>query len=96
MAHIAFNAIIQSSAADVMKDRAVAIAPRYDPYVRDRGWHLVAMVHDDFLWEAPLDNYDDPAILKYITEKLENPNVKFDIPIRIGCKSSTSNWAEVE
>lgn len=96
VAYIAFNAIIQSSAADVMKDRAVAIAPRYDGHVRAWGWHPVAMVHDDFLWEAPLDNYDDPFILEYITDKLENPDIKFDVPIRIGCKSSTSNWAEVE
>lgn len=90
----AFNSIMQGSAADIMKERMVAIAPRYNS--ESRKWHLKlsANVHDELLNAAPLDCLYDPSLHKYICDILENTTIKFRVPILTGLGISRRNWSE--
>jgi len=92
----AFNTIIQSCAADVMKERLVAISPRYNSESRKWGIKNVANVHDNDLKETPLEVLYNPNLHKYICSILEDTAVKFRIPILIGLGISPNNWAEAD
>jgi len=90
----AFNTIMQSCAADLMKERLVAIAPRYNSYVRSLGTVLNVSVHDETLGNLPAEVAQDDIILKKISDTLEDTNFKFRVPIRTSCGRSPKNWAD--
>jgi DNA polymerase-1 len=90
----AFNSIIQSCAADIQKERTVAIAPRYNKEIRDLGIVLSASVHDETLMNVPKAVSADPSALKMISEMFENTTVKFRVPIKVSCGKSAENWAK--
>jgi DNA polymerase I-like protein with 3'-5' exonuclease and polymerase domains len=90
----AFNTIIQSCAADIMKERTVAIAPRYNAWSREIGLILNASVHDETLANLPLDIAHDEKTLKKISDVFEDTAVKFRIPIRVSCGRGEKSWAE--
>lgn len=90
----AFNSIIQSTAADVMKDCTVQLAPRYNKWTRDHGITLCASVHDETLTNIPKEISRDPAVLSEIGRIVEHPSVEFRVPIRTSCGVSSNNWAE--
>lgn len=87
---IAFNSVVQGSAADVLKDRAIATAPRYNQQIKNLGARQVALVHDEFLFEVPKENVQE--FKDVTTPILENPNVKLRVPIRVSCGTSDVNW----
>jgi DNA polymerase-1 len=93
-AYKAFNSIIQSCAAYVMKDRMIAISPRYNSESRKWGIRLSANVHDELLKQVSLDCMSDPALHKYICNVLEDPQIKFRVPIITGLGISKDTWAE--
>jgi DNA polymerase I-like protein with 3'-5' exonuclease and polymerase domains len=93
-AHRAFPSIIQSSAADLMKERTVAVAPRYNRRVREAGVNIFAVVHDDVSSMGPSESLRDPEFLQYFRSILEDPAVKFSIPILTGMGYSETDWAE--
>ena len=88
----AFNTIIQSSAADVMKERTVALAPRYNKKIRDLGIALGALVHDETLLNVPKEISKDYDLFREIKALLEDVSVEFTVPIRTSCGSSEKNW----
>jgi len=88
----AFNSIIQSTAADIMKERTVAIAPRYNKIIRDLGISISASVHDETLFNVPKSISGDMSILRSIRDSLEDTTVKFKVPIRTSCGRSDKNW----
>jgi len=88
----AFNSIVQSSAADIMKERTVAIAPRYNKKIRDLGITISASVHDETLFNVPKELSHDLTVLRDIRDTLEDTEVKFSVPIRISCGRSDTNW----
>jgi DNA polymerase-1 len=90
----AFNTVIQSSAADVMKERAVATAPRYNKWIRDLGILPCAYVHDESLNNVPKEISQDLTVLKKIAELYEDTAIKFRVPIRTSCGRSSKNWKE--
>ena len=90
----AFNTIIQGSAADIFKERIVAISPRYHSESRKWGIEPSANVHDELLEESPLDVMLDPQLHKYTTEIMEQTTVKFRVPIKMGLGVSPNNWSE--
>lgn len=94
VAHIAFNAVIQSSAADLMKERTVATARRYDKFLDDMDVSQVASVHDETLFQAPIDVTKDPAVLTYIRDMMESPSIKLSVPIRVDIGVAGTNWAD--
>lgn len=90
----AFNTIMQGGAADIMKERMVAISPRYNSESRNWGLKLRANVHDELLNGVVLENLYDPRLYNYICDTLENTTVKFRIPILTGLGLSSNNWSE--
>lgn len=93
-AHRAFNSIIQPCAADVMKERLVAIAPRYNSKIRNAGLRIMANVHDETVFRGPKEAIIDHEMQKYIKDTLQDTDVKFRVPILVGGGVSLENWSE--
>lgn len=89
----AFNTIIQSCAADVIKERTVALAPRYNSFIRNLGVNFFANVHDETAQYAPKELLKDTTTLKKIQNMFEDSLVKFRVPMKIACGASDKNWA---
>lgn len=90
----AFNSIMQSCAADVMKERMVAISPRFNSDSRKWGIKIAANVHDELLDRVPLEVLYEPKLHNYICDMLEETTAKFKIPIITGLGVSPNNWSE--
>lgn len=90
----AFNSIIQSCAADVMKERMVAFSPRWNVETRNWGIRIAANVHDEVLSCVPLEVLRDPKLHSFVCDTLENTNIKFRVPILTGLGLSSINWSE--
>lgn len=88
----AFNSVVQSTAADAMKERTVATAPRYNKEIRDLGISISASVHDETLFNIPHEVAQDERELVKIKLLLEDTDVKFRVPIRSSCGRSDVNW----
>lgn len=89
-----FNSIMQGSAAGIMKERMVAISPRYNSESKKWGIKPRANVHDELLNGVVLENLYNPKVHKYICDLLENTTVKFKVPILTGLGLSPNNWSE--
>jgi DNA polymerase-1 len=89
----AFNTIIQSCAADIMKERTVAVAPRYNSDVRALGVRLNASVHDETLANIPKEVSADKRVLKNLSKIFESTTIEFRVPILVSCGKSEKNWA---
>jgi DNA polymerase I len=90
----AFNSVVQSDAADIMKERTVAVSPRFNKRVRDMGANIFASVHDETAFDIPLEAVEDPANLAYITNVLEASSVRYRVPIRVSCGVGKKSWAD--
>ena len=55
----ALNTVIQSTAADCMKEAVVATSPIFNPVLADYGVEQVAYVHDEILFIAPRKHFSD-------------------------------------
>lgn len=91
-AYRALNTVAQSFAADIMKDRLVATAPRYCR--ETRGLQQCAVVHDEVLFHGPSDELR--AAQAWIESTLEHPECSLRVPVRCKAKWSTRSWGELE
>jgi DNA polymerase-1 len=91
-AHIAFNSAVQSSAADLLKSRTVAIAEEIAASGLDI--HIVASVHDETLFEVPLDLLERPETTRALVRLVETVpgGVAFSVPIRSSAGISGESW----
>jgi DNA polymerase-1 len=94
VARKAFNSIIQSCAADIMKERMVAISPRFNSESKKWGIKLAANVHDELLSRVPLEVLYESKLHNYICNMLETTTINFKVPILTGLGISPNNWAE--
>jgi DNA polymerase-1 len=90
----AFNRIIQSCAADIMKERIVALSPRYNSESRNWNLFISSNVHDENLDEVPLEVLYDEKLHKFIVDTLQTTTMKFRVPIITSLGLSSKNWAE--
>jgi DNA polymerase I-like protein with 3'-5' exonuclease and polymerase domains len=90
----AFNSIVQGCASDLMKERMVEVAPRYNKRTRDLGIHLLINVHDEVTFEVPQDILYSKEYYDWMKEQLQSPSVEFKVPIITGLGISPNNWAE--
>lgn len=93
-AHKAFNSLVQGCAMDIIKERMIALSPRYNEKIRNWDIRIVANVHDEVLFEVPLSLLMNAEVHKYLMVMLETPSIKFRVPITTGMGISASNWAE--
>ena len=94
--HIAFNRVVQSCAADIMKSRTVALAPRYNDKVRELGLKLAASVHDETLFVGDKKVTRDPRVIDMIVDSLEDvhPTMhELRVPIKSEAGWSDDTWA---
>ena len=89
--HKALNALIQGSAADLMKDAVV----RVDKYLyANFATHIVNIVHDEIMLDA--DESEIPTLVKTIPTMMGNKEVEQFVSIETDCEISWTNWAEKE
>lgn len=88
--HLAFNTLCQAGAADLMKERTVAVAK----VIKDTPIKIVASVHDETLFTAPTEVANDPRTVRDLAYVLENPACKLRVPIKCSAGVSDKNWYE--
>jgi DNA polymerase-1 len=89
-AHIAFNTLNQSTAADIMKDRMIAL----DRLLQGTDVHILLNVHDEVLFEGPSEVIMDDRTLHDIINVMEHPDVQLRVPVRTSYGRSTKHWLE--
>ena len=85
----AFNTIIQSSAADIMKLLTIELH-KYCKKVQDT--NIVCIVHDDWLFECPKEKEEER--IRDIKNIIEGIDVGLKVPIYCSVGSSEDNWRE--
>lgn len=89
-AYIAFNALNQSAAADLMKDRMVALWKM----LRKTDIKMLIQVHDELVFSGPTELIDDYRTQRDICKVLEDCPVPLSVPIRAEGKKSSVSWAD--
>lgn len=89
--HKALNALIQGSAADLMRDAVVRV---HDMLSKNYASHIVNIVHDEIILDA--DAQEIPDLVKYIPNLMGNNTVEPIVRIETDCEISYTNWAEKE
>tara|TARA_Y100000780_G_scaffold169478_1_gene154659 strand:- start:725 stop:1465 length:741 start_codon:yes stop_codon:yes gene_type:complete len=84
----AFNNVIQSSAADLMKKMTVRLHER----TKDSEAHLLCLVHDSWLFSVPTK--DVTFWTKELTKNIEETESDLTVPIYASHKISNKNWQE--
>lgn len=88
--HKAFNSLCQGFAADIQKERTVAMARA----IRGTPIQMVANVHDETLSQAPVEVLSDRRTQVAMSYLLERPNVEMRVPLRVSTGYSTQHWCE--
>lgn len=95
LAHKAFNAVVQGCAMDYIKGRMIALAPRYNPRMRELGLRPFVNVHDELSWKGPLEVTRDPRVWREINKVLmKQEPVEFRVPLMWDFALSDRNWGE--
>lgn len=89
----AFNSLIQGCAMDIMKERMIALAPRYNKKTRDLNLRVAWNVHDEIGFEGPWEVCQDKETQLWIKNTLETPDVKFSVPVFTDMGISNKNWS---
>lgn len=86
----AFNNIIQSTAADLMKDITIRLAD----HIQNTPIDLLCTVHDSWLLSAPKDGIvETMSFLKNTIETVDNP---MTVPVYCNGDYSDKNWREID
>jgi DNA polymerase I len=89
--HKALNALIQGSAADLMRDAVVKV----DKYLSTKfASHIVNIVHDEIIIDAVESEVN--KIVTHIPRLMGNKTVEQFVRISTDCEWSRTNWAEKE
>lgn len=91
----AFNAIVQSCASDIMKERMNDIAPRYNSWSRNLGLNFFALVHDEAASMMPTENVTE-EILDKIVETFQNTSINFRVPMVMSRAISEKSWGDAK
>lgn len=87
-AHVGFNRIVQSSAADIMKERAVALHAECESL----GCRIIGLVHDDFVIEVPTEHLVETA--GRVNRIIEGTPFPVRVPITANPKASDHSWGD--
>lgn len=92
--HRAFNSVIQGSAAGMMKERLVAVSPRYNKWIRDHGIRVLGNVHDETPFIVPLELAHDVSVQRELKRLLEDTRAKLRVPVLCEGGIGEKSWAE--
>jgi DNA polymerase I-like protein with 3'-5' exonuclease and polymerase domains len=89
-AHIAFNSACQGTAADFIKEALIRLAPMCASY----GVSIVAIVHDEILFQGPIEVIESEGFLREVLAIMEKPEplVPFTVPVRCSYGTSRESW----
>jgi len=88
--HKALNALIQGSAADLMREAVVKV----HNFLHDRESHIVNIIHDEIMLDC---NHSELDILTYtIPDLMRNERINEVVSIDVDCEYSETNWADKE
>src|SRR3990172_8529973 len=88
----AFNSIVQGTAADIMKEVLCSLTK----HCRPLGIGILACVHDELVLECPLKLLQDASLHVEIARIMENPSIKFDVPLKIQLGISEKSWLDAK
>ena len=89
--HKALNALIQGSAADLMRDSVVKV----DKFLTaTHASHIVNIVHDEIIVDA--DKSECNVLSKMIPNLMGNTTIEKFVAIGTDCEISYTNWADKE
>lgn len=88
--HKALNALIQGSAADLMRASVV----RVDEYLNNYASHIVNVIHDEIMLDVVLAEANE--IVYNVPRLMVNELVHDVVPIEVDCEVSTATWADKE
>lgn len=91
-AHIAFNTLNQSSAADIQKERTVAVWRR----LQGTPITVKATIHDATLFNGPVELMRDQRTQRDLAYIMEHSRIKLRVPIYVSGGYSAKNWAEAD
>ena len=89
--HKALNALIQGSAADLMRDSVVRVTRLLDAKYAT---HIVNIVHDEIILDATTSEIS--TLVTTIPRLMGNKMVERFVSIETDCEYSTTNWADKE
>ena len=94
LSYMAFNKIVQSTAAEIFKDRTVALSPRYCKETRERDTYIVASVHDSLLFDMPVEHSQDKEYIRWLRQTMCETQRLLRVPLRASAAVSTRDWCE--
>ena len=87
---LAFNSVIQGTAADLMKEAFVRISK--DEMLRNAGVVVVGIVHDEFLFRGPTREINNPLIQQRIDLLMCSPGIDLGLPLMVSGGQSSETW----
>ena len=89
--HKALNALIQGSAADIMRQSVVNVSSHLDKHYSS---HIINIIHDELMLDVDKNEIKD---LVYAVPTLMTPtDIDKVVPIEVDCEISYTNWADKE
>ena len=94
ISHIAFNTLNQGSAADLIKERTVALAP----ILEGTPIRMTVFVHDSILFTGPEEAIYDDRTVNDIVSVMEHPSCEdiLRVPIRCTYGRSRESWFDAD
>lgn len=89
-AHKAFNSLCQGEAADIQKERTVALARA----LLGTDIMLVGNVHDEVVLEGPSEQIEDARTVESVAWMLETLEKPLRVPLRANVGTSRRHWKE--
>lgn len=86
--HVYLNAVVQSSAAEVMRQAL----RRCHQELRIMDSHLICVVHDELVFDVSTKEW--PWIISQLPEWMNNEVLSAKVPVTISIEQSNTNWAE--
>jgi len=90
--HKAFNTAVQGTAADIAKERLIAVEK--DELLKNAGVTIRAVVHDEFLLEGPTKAIECPEIREHIENIMVSTTIDLGIPLLVSGGISNTSWAD--
>lgn len=87
--HKVLNAIIQGTAADIMRIGAVDVHRELQKW---KPAHIVNLIHDEIIIDTPRSL--SPDLLRCVPERMKHPRIQEVIPMEVDVEWSDTNWAE--
>ena len=88
--HKALNALIQGSAADIMREAVVKVDSFLEPY----GSYIVNIIHDEIMLDVSLEELD--LVCYNVPKLMISEKINKIVPLEVDVEYSTTNWAEKE